>query len=281
MMKKLIKYEMRSMLRLFLPLWPSLILLSIINHFTLRADFYSDTVASRILEALVMILMFLYVVLIMAIGIVALIVMIRRFYVGLLRDEGYLMFTLPVKTSQIIWSKLISAVILTAITGIVCMISVFIMALDKEVIKELFTMLQTAQQQVGNISWLLVQFLIAGVLTSLISAVSAILMAYCSMAIGQTVNKHKLGMSIVIYIVISTALSTVFSFFTTVVMFAAGTGDRLVNWIDQLFANGFTVAGASTFLWAVSGIAILIGAVQIAVFYFLTHFMLKNKLNLE
>ncbi|MBQ1280623.1 MAG: hypothetical protein IIY16_00035, partial [Oscillospiraceae bacterium] len=136
MMKKLIKYEMRSMLRLFLPLWPSLILLSIINHFTLRADFYSDTVASRILEALVMILMFLYVVLIMAIGIVALIVMIRRFYVGLLRDEGYLMFTLPVKTSQIIWSKLISAVILTAITGIVCMISVFIMALDKEVIKE-------------------------------------------------------------------------------------------------------------------------------------------------
>ena len=38
-----------------------------------------------------------------------LVLMVYRFYKNLMTDEGYLMFTLPVSRSQLIWSKLMVA----------------------------------------------------------------------------------------------------------------------------------------------------------------------------
>ena len=51
-----------------------------------------------------------YVVLIISISAITLIIMVQRFYKNLLGDEGYLMFTLPVKTWQNVLNKLIFAV---------------------------------------------------------------------------------------------------------------------------------------------------------------------------
>ena len=42
-----------------------------------------------------------------------------QFYRNLMTDEGYLTFTLPVKTSEILWSKLITAMLWTIISSVV------------------------------------------------------------------------------------------------------------------------------------------------------------------
>ena len=42
-----------------------------------------------------------------------------HFYRNLMTDEGYLTFTLPVKTSEILWSKLITAMLWTIISVVV------------------------------------------------------------------------------------------------------------------------------------------------------------------
>ena len=95
---KLMKYEMRSMLRTFLPLWGAILVVALLNRCTLQIESLRDWLGG--VPAILM--MVLYVIAIIAIAIVALVFMIQRFYNGMLKDEGYLMFTLPVKTSQLI-----------------------------------------------------------------------------------------------------------------------------------------------------------------------------------
>lgn len=73
--------------------------------------------------------MLVYFGLCVAIAVVTFLVVVQRFYKGLLGQEGYLMFTLPVPTWQLTLSKLVGATIMTILSGIVGILSVFILAL--------------------------------------------------------------------------------------------------------------------------------------------------------
>ena len=70
----------------------------------------------------------LFLILLVAVFVTSFIMMIIRFYKNLLTSEGYLMFTLPVSVSKLIWSKLIVIVIwmiLSVIVGVIaCLILV-------------------------------------------------------------------------------------------------------------------------------------------------------------
>lgn len=55
---------------------------------------------------------------VMALAAVTVVVIVYRFYKNLLGSEGYLMHTLPVTVHQLIWSKLIAAVVWMAVTSV-------------------------------------------------------------------------------------------------------------------------------------------------------------------
>ena len=69
---------------------------SLVNRFTMRFD--NNAIIGTLPTVIFMIL---YVGLIIAVMVVAVALIIMRFYHGLLKDEGYLMFTLPVKPWQL------------------------------------------------------------------------------------------------------------------------------------------------------------------------------------
>lgn len=117
MLRKLLKYDLRSMLRLFLPLWAAVLLLSAVNHFTVFRLFNNFDGHGLNVSATVFLLA--YVLLICAVCVISLVYIIQRFYSGLLRDEGYLMFTLPVKHWQLVTGKLLTALLLLLFSGIV------------------------------------------------------------------------------------------------------------------------------------------------------------------
>ena len=93
MLKKLTKHELYATGRIFLPIYAIMLLLSLIN----RVLFGIDNI-SRPLNTLRGFMVAAYVISIIATLVVTFVIMILRFYRNLMSDEGYLMFTLPVKT---------------------------------------------------------------------------------------------------------------------------------------------------------------------------------------
>lgn len=281
MTRKLMKYEMRSMMRLFLPMWGALLLLSLINHFTLRAGGSNSALTVTAANTLRGSMMTLYVVVILAIVIVALIVMVRRFYMGLLRDEGYLMFTLPVSTSQLIWSKCLSAALLTSVTGLVCLLSVLILALDGSSIREMMVSLHSLEQEYGGVTGLIVRGCLLGLIACVLTAISSIMQAYCCMAIGQLSNKHKVLCSILAFVGISTLLSVLSSLFGSILLLNPAVTRALNIWFDHVILKQSALQATSSAIWTLFGIMSVSGVIGTAVFYVPTLLLLKKKLNLE
>ena len=98
MFGRLVKYDFRSMFKQFGFIWPAALALALVNHFTINGLDSTSTVG----ETTAGISMLVYVAILMAMFIVALVFAIQRFFKGLLGDEGYLMHTLPVRPWQLI-----------------------------------------------------------------------------------------------------------------------------------------------------------------------------------
>ena len=113
MLAKLMKYDLRSCLRKFGPLWLAVIALSALIGLSFRYVIDAPGGQSGLVIFLLgvlpsMVLFGLFV----AMAVMALIFVIQRFYRGLLGDEGYLMFTLPASAGAHIASKGLTALIL-------------------------------------------------------------------------------------------------------------------------------------------------------------------------
>ena len=95
MLGKLLKHEFRATGRIMLPLMGALLALALMANLSIRGmtSSLSDIPALRILFILILIFFGMGIV---AVGVMALVVMVSRFYRNLLKSEGYLMFTLPV-----------------------------------------------------------------------------------------------------------------------------------------------------------------------------------------
>ena len=111
MLWKLLKYDFRSMWKSFALIWPAVLLLALINHFTLP---YDGAVEEN--EMLAVVLVIAFVSVLFAMFVAVMIFVIQRFYKGLLGDEGYLMHTLPVGPGQLVLSKLICAVVTSVVS---------------------------------------------------------------------------------------------------------------------------------------------------------------------
>ena len=94
MLGKLLKYEYKATSRYFIGLYIVLALLTIGNKIMLIIEDTSD-VQLRVVDILFGIIMASYVIAIIAIAVATVVLMLRRFYFNMLKDEGYLTFTLP------------------------------------------------------------------------------------------------------------------------------------------------------------------------------------------
>ena len=103
MLGKLLKYDFRSMGKQFAFIWPAALVMALLNRFTIGSLDSSDVTR----ELFSGVAMLVYVAILIALFVIALIFIIQRFYLGLLGDEGYLMFTLPVEPWMNIVNKLL------------------------------------------------------------------------------------------------------------------------------------------------------------------------------
>ena len=264
MFGKLLKYDFRSMWKQFAFIWPAALVLAVVNRFTLDGLDSSSSVG----ETTAGVAMLVYVAILMAMFIVAVIFTIQRFYKGLLGDEGYLMHTLPVKPWQLVASKLICAVVTTAANVAVAILSMLlIIPWSKEDVQEVLQAFRYLFSHWNIQATEMTVAVLEFALCTLVSLAVGYLHLYLAMALGHLFNKNRAAMSVAAFIALQVIVSIL--------------GNMLLPPITDLispFVHNFQgLEGFHAAMWF--GIAIELAAS--AVYFAGTNYILHHRLNLE
>ena len=117
MLGKLLKQDFRATARIMLPLYAAVPVLGLFTNLITHLCENQNSFLIRAISALVS---FVFSLSLIAAVVTTVVLMILRFYRNLMTDEGYLMFPLPVNRHQLIWSKLLSALLYTAASAVAC-----------------------------------------------------------------------------------------------------------------------------------------------------------------
>jgi len=194
------------------------------------------------------------------------ILLLFRFYKHLFSDEGYLTFTLPVTTHQILLSKILHIAIWSLISFVVILVSYLILLLP------FFSLIQGITTPDFSIMMdIFTQELGAGYFASQIfyilsAAMYSLILPLLSITIGSLLaKKHKILTSFGIYFGLTAALSIIQSIMSILVIIG-----------NSAMAQS-TVTTYSVFTGIVPGVIYLGLAVG---GYFIMHHLLDKKLNL-
>src|SRR5690554_6222607 len=128
MIKELLKYDIKSTARYLLPLYAISFAISLVNGLMKPFDIIENTQGFNLQVIASFMLVTIFYIMIFGILIGTILIQIQRFQKNLLTDEGYLSFTLPVKTWQHIISKLISSLMWIVLCIIVLLLNFSIVA---------------------------------------------------------------------------------------------------------------------------------------------------------
>ena len=261
MLFKLLKYDFRAMWKQFSLIWGAALALALANRFSIFWDVddhaigLSDTTTSGIT-------VFAFMSVITAMFVIAVIFVVNRFSKGLLGGEGYLMFTLPVRSWQLVLSKLICALVSWAGCVMVAFASLFIMIPFNWA--ELFQfpfwsdIFRGIMKHPGTLA-LMAEFCLV-ILAFIVLFISVM---YLAMAIGHLFSRHRRLISVAafigLYILLANVYSRVFSY-------------RFI----QSLMDAATVNAYSSMLTAAA-----IMLIPAAIFLAAVCWILENKLNLE
>lgn len=193
---------------------------------------------------------------------------IQKFHQKVLKDQGYLTNTLPVKKGSILASKLIALNFMMVVTLGVIILGIFFAYFEKEIFTAIWEMAKNSVEQVGySIEWILV-FLVGIFLLSNISLSSSVI---CALVMGHGFSKNKMGNSIgigIILYVIYQVLNTI----GVVILFL--TTPEILNQLEQAVPPDYILEK----VFSINIITMLI--LIIGTNYF-AHHSLKKRLNLE
>ena len=284
MLGKLMKYDLRSGIRTFALIWIGLAALAAINGLTLRIAFDGD-IQSKLANFIITVLpMVLLVALYVAMGIFMLVFIINRFYKGLLGNEGYLMFTLPVTSTAHIASKALTSMIFSVASAIVALLSgVLLMAvLTPPNFSDVAQAFQEARRYLrvnplpAGTGWLIAEFAVY----MLIAAAVTILQIYTAISIGHLAKKNRGWFALLAYVGISIAFSIIMNGCMSLLLQSDAFPNVLLNWEFCLDDTGWHVQGVGMMASALGiyiGLDLLVGTG----FFFATRAILSKRLNLE
>ncbi len=258
MLKKLIKHEFKATYRFYVPIYIALaalvalacIFLTVIDHFDVNEMFLSITLP---LGAIVGFLAIIFTVLSPYIFICL------RFYRSTATREGYLTFTLPASTNQILFSKFLVSFLWAVLTVGVTTLAIFVLlavGFDPD-------MTFTAIHQLFHSS----EFNFTTILSFVVGYANSILSIYTAISLGQFVRDHRVIASIAFY----AATYTVQQIVSLVVLIPIMIGSGVLS-------SGETLNYSD--LGIMSVVSIILSLVFCVIFYFVSERILDRKLNL-
>ncbi|MDO5111154.1 MAG: hypothetical protein Q4E65_02500 [Clostridia bacterium] len=283
MLSKLMKYDFRDQGRLQWPLQLGVLLGGILagfcmSYFVRTAQMMGDQQQGpHTMQIVMVVIISLVMILIAASSIITQILVGKQYYQNCFCDEGYLTFTLPVASSKVLLSKVITGSIWILINLLAVLIGVGLFLLigfgfDAKISAEIaqgFAELKAefAQFSTGfDLTWFIIQY----VALTLISAVASVVMVDFVVTLGnQLARKHKILCAVCLYFLVTFIISAVSGVISSAMMLTVMSAGE-VDWNVYFSAMN----GVFTF-------TLVMSVVITAVMYYITDRMLKNKLNLE
>ena len=264
MLGKLLKYELKATSRVFVPLYIAILVVSIVNGLSLNLEILNIQGLATI------VLMCLFI----SLFVITIVVTIQRFNKNLLKDEGYLMFTLPVSSKHLVLSKYLTSLIWTFLSFVVAFLSFTIIFMiptykyfDFSYFINEFNLLFSNMLNLN----ILGQFLKI-ILLMIISYTIFIFNVYLALSVGQLpiFNRFRNVSSFIGFLVINLLISYV------------------QNIVDNAFVNieaidnvNYSIDSISSIVSKGLNVAIIINIIIILVLFFATSYILNKKLNLE
>ena len=268
MLGKLLKYELKATSRVFIPLYIAILVVSIVNGLSLNLEILNIQGLATI------VLMCLFI----SLFVITIVVTIQRFNKNLLKDEGYLMFTLPVSSKHLVLSKYLTSLIWTFLSFIVAFLSFTIIFMiptykyfDFSYFINEFNLLFSNMLNLN----ILGQFLKI-ILLMIISYTIFIFNVYLALSVGQLpiFNRFRNVSSFIGFLVINLLISYAQNIVSLFV------NDASVN-IEAIDNINYAINSVTSIVSKGLNIAIVINIIIILVLFFATTYILDKKLNLE
>ncbi len=269
MLSKLLKHEFAATARFMWIIYAAMAGLSLFANLSIHM--MDRPGVPGVIRALMTLLLVLWVFSLIAGMIATVVLMVMRFHRNLLTDEGYLMFTLPTDVHRLVIAKLLTAVVWLVASMIMIALCVCVAVMSTQFLRDGMEALQGILKVLSSRYAFSAVIIFAELIVMLFLGVAgACLKFYSAMSIGYGFSGHKVLWSVIFYF----AQSTVLRILGTVFMVAVANSPFWPNY-DFLTTDG-------QMLWhlgvlAACGIELIIGAV----FYVLTTWNLKNRLNLS
>ena len=275
MLGKLLKHEFRATGRLMLPALGAVLVLAVLANLSIRFIQVTDSTFLTILLALVI---GAFAIGMVAAAVMTLVLMVLRFYRNLLRDEGYLMHTLPVNVHELVWSKLIVSLVWFVVTGLVIFLVLLLTGLIQSGTSlgdffmgfpswaEIREFLAKAGIRSSDLVLVVFELLMGMLLTTLATC----LHFYAAMALGHMFSKDKVLLSILFFVGLSIVLS----------IFQTGMGINMAYRLEGMSDYVEVARDALNLFRGLVFRGLLAQLIQGAILYVVTTLSLKKRLNL-
>lgn len=277
MFTKLLKYDLRSVFKYWWIAAASSAFFSVLAGICIKILSAENTNYTAI-YALAIIGIVIFAIGIIVMPVLSLVMILVRFYKHFFTDEGYLTFTLPVKKSQLLNSKILMSAIFNLATVVVLAFDIFFMlaiavpdvVLDPQLWSRFFEIIGGLFKEAGLV------FSIVYILEAF--ALIAVSLVYSSLALftvitvaSMVARKHKVLAAIGIYYISNAIIS---GFSQLIIM--DGNFSSALEKIDTLPVRQLQLSQIAILL-----IVIGILATAIAGLHLLENWLLERKLNLE
>lgn len=274
MLKKLLKYDLRSVFRFWWIVALISVGMAVLGGFA-QSILYNNDIP-RVINVIASIVVFFSYFCMMGLAVLTQVLLFIRFYRNFFTDEGYLTFTLPVKRETLLNSKVLAGFIAMAAAAAVCALnfSIIFAIPQYEVFRsgEFFSGIKEGLREIPDhlVGPLIVMGIEALVLAALVLLLS-VLFLYCCITFGSMlVKKGKLFASIGMYYGIG---SSIISAMQLILILSVGS---ITVWMEPI-----SEWQAPTIVTLILLGGILFLAALCALVYAFTHWMLGRKLNLS
>lgn len=269
MLGKLLKHEFRATGRVMLPLFGAVLITSALSNLAVR---YLDFADNWFFQTLSVIIIVLFAVGVFSLGIVSVVLSVNRFRQSVLGDEGYLTLTLPASIHSVVWSKIIVSAVWLLLCGAVIIGSVYLLAFDIELLHDTADFIayafryfiHEANLETVNYVLIFIEFFV----DMCLSLCTVAMAFYAALSVGHGFAQHKMLISVAAFFAISIILSTA----SSVVMNFIDSRDifEFLNDVPTKYFPHLISLGGFIYIF-----------VQGAVYYIITVWNLKHRLNLE
>lgn len=261
MLGKLLKKDLKSTYRLFIPLLCGYGVASVLGKILFEIVLSQEQFADNSgffngITIFTFLYMGLFIIYLVACYLMTSVFVIYDFYKTMVSDHGYLTHTLPVKTSTLIWSKVLIAVLWQVVVNVIISLSVLLIFtghFSQLHVRELLRLIAVSWEDTTTVHS------IYTIINMIVEGFHRPLLFFACIALGQQWKEHRIIGAILAYIGISVA-SQILNTIVIVIV-----GFRLYDYplsgymlYSMIFNMGTSVA-----------------------FFFITNHMLSKNLNLE